>query len=181
MLSHPPTPGLHAPRAAGITLADLLATLAIVAVLAALATPGFRAHLARAAVDSAASQMMSGLALARTTALTTGRPATLCLTDDESRCALGGSGWMLFTNDEQGTYFRRDTGETVLRREPLPRGVRVSGTRGHATYLPQPRAAATLTFTFCHDGAPHRRRSVVVSQTGRPRLVRAEDAAGRCS
>jgi hypothetical protein len=78
---------------------------------------------------------------------------------------------MLFMNQEGGLVSRRETGEVLLRRWPLPREVQVSGTRAYAWYLPQPRAAATLSLNFCHPAAPAARRSVIVSQTGRPRVI----------
>lgn len=180
MPSHPnPAAKLSSER--GFSLTELVVALGISAVLLGLATPAFRRQLAEAAVDSAASQMLSGLALARRTALTTGRTATFCLTGNGSTCALDGTDWMLFTNRPEGVDSRREPDEPFLWQEPLPRGVRVSGTRGYATYLARPRAASTLTFTFCHEALPQRRRSVVVSQTGRPRLVRTSDGSGRCA
>jgi type IV fimbrial biogenesis protein FimT len=154
----------------GFTLLELLCVLSIAAVLAGLAVPAWRQPLAAAAVRAAASQALSGLALARRTALATGRPATLCLTADLSRCDPAGREWMLFSNGEEGSLARRESGEALLRRWPLPGDVQVSSTRAYAWYLPQPRSAATVTFNFCHAEAPAIRRSVVVSQTGRPRV-----------
>ncbi len=103
--------------------------------------------------------------------LASGEAVTLCLTADMTHCDLAGREWMLFRNQEGGSLAQREAGETVLRRWPLPRGVQVGGTRGYAWYLPQPRAAATLTLDFCHPAAPAARRSVIVSQTGRPRVT----------
>jgi type IV fimbrial biogenesis protein FimT len=158
-------------RTRGFTLLEMLCVLSIAAVLVALAVPSWRRPLGTAAVRTAASQALSGLALARRTALATGRAVTLCLTVDQARCDLSGREWMLFSNVDGGSLGRREAGEILLRRWPLPRQVQVSGSRPYAWYLPQPRAAATLTLDFCHPGAPSVRRSVVVSQTGRPRIT----------
>jgi type IV fimbrial biogenesis protein FimT len=167
------------PRA--FSLLELLCTLAIAAILLALAVPAWRAPLAAASIRAAASQTLAGLALARRTALSSGQAATLCLTADMTRCDLAGREWMVFLNQDGGLLNRREADEAVLRRWPLPREVQVSGTRAYAWYLPQPRAAATLSLHFCHPGAPAQRRSVVVSQTGRPRITAsAHSGSPRC-
>lgn len=158
-------------RCRGFTLIELLVVLGISALLASLSAPAWQRVAGSAGVRVAASQMLSGLALARRLALSTGRPHTLCLTEDEIRCDPDGPGWMIF-GGETGMA-SRDLAEPVLRRFALPAGVRVSATRGYATYLPRPGAASTLTFSFCHPGAPDLRQSVIVAQTGRARLQRA--------
>lgn len=164
-------------RRRGYSLTELLCVLSIAAVLLALALPSWRQPLGSTATRAAASAALTGLALARRTALATGRTATFCLTSDLTHCQLQGREWMLFTNGEAGSPGRRDGGEALLRRWPLPGSVQVTGTRAYAWYLPQPRAASTLTFTFCHPSAPEAMRSVIVSQTGRPRLSRSGPAS----
>ena len=163
-------------RCRGYTLVELLMVVGTVILLACLSMPAWQRGAGSAGVRVAASQMLSGLALTRRLALSSGRPHTLCLTRDEVRCDPGGGEWMVFGND--GGAARRDPAEPVLRRFALPQGVRVSATRGYATYLPRPGAAATLTFSFCHPGAPELRRAVIVSQTGRARIQRSADAGG---
>ena len=162
----------------GFSLVELLLTLAVAAIVAGLAAPAWHRWLARAALDAATTQTLSGLALARRLALSTGHATTLCLTDDLRRCSFAGHEWMLFGNADGGDAAHRSADEALIRRHSLPRGVHVSGTRGYATYLPQLRAATTLTFDFCHAGAPRLQRSVVVSQSGRARVERRELPAG---
>jgi type IV fimbrial biogenesis protein FimT len=157
-------------RERGLTLVELLMTLAIAAIVAGLALPGLQRFLADAAVSAAANQALAALSLARRTALSTGATTTVCPTADLQRCDFAGTEWMLFDNGPGGSLSRREGAERVLRRWPITRGVTVSGTRGYAAYLPQTRAAMTLTFTFCHRAYPALRRSVVVSQTGRARI-----------
>lgn len=156
------------------TLTEMLCVLAIAGVLLALGAPSWRHQRARAAVSAAATQTLAGLALARRTALATGRSVTLCLTRDLVRCDVQGAEWMLFTNGLTGTASTREVPEPLLKRWPLPAGVRVGGSRGYANYLAQLRAATTVTFDFCHPAIAGFRRSVIVSQTGRPRLSRVD-------
>ncbi|MGC4027474.1 MAG: GspH/FimT family protein [Steroidobacteraceae bacterium] len=170
-------------RTRGFSLTELLCVLAIAAVLAALALPSWHRILARAAVATATQQAMAGLALARRTALATGQSVTFCPTADFTRCSFEGRDWMVFINGGGGVLSCREPGETLLRRWPLPRGVRISGSRDHVWYLPQTRSAATATFQFCHRGWPALRVQVIVSQTGRPRissLPTASDPAHPC-
>lgn len=161
----------------GFTLVELLVALAIATLLLALAVPGFSRQRAAAALRSASGQTMSALHLARRLALARGQSVTVCPSADGMRCGFGGGEWLLFANEPGGLESRRDPGEQVLRRWTLPAGTAASGTRGYASFQPRPGAAATVTFRFCHAGWPGQLRSVVISQTGRPRATLEEDAA----
>ncbi|MET0279745.1 MAG: GspH/FimT family pseudopilin, partial [Steroidobacteraceae bacterium] len=83
-----------------------------------------------------------------------------------------GTEWLVFANRVGGSEARREPGEEILRRWMVPAGLTVAGTRGYASFLPRPGAAATVTFQFSHAAWPSLRRSIVISQTGRPRLER---------
>lgn len=168
-MNHRPTPCFSAP--AGYSLAELLTVLAIVAVLAAIAVPGFNRQLAEARLRTSVQQTHSALYLARQLALSTGSSVTVCPTADRLRCSFGAADWMLFRNAPTGRIDRRETGEDLLRSWQLPTQIAVSGTRGYASFLPHLSAAATVTFDFCHSAAPRLLRSVVVSQTGRVRVT----------
>lgn len=153
----------------GFTLPELLVAMGIAALLLALAAPGFGGQRATAAVRSAASQTLAALHLARRLALARGQSITVCPSADGSRCSFAGEQWLLFANLPGGSESRREEDEPLLRSWRLPAGVVVSGSRGYASFQPRPGAAATVTFEFRHRRAPEVARSVVVSQTGRPR------------
>ncbi|MDQ2641855.1 MAG: GspH/FimT family pseudopilin [Pseudomonadota bacterium] len=155
----------------GFTLTELLVAVAIASVLLALAGPAFTRQRAQAALRSASGQTMAALHLARRLALARGQSVTVCPSSDGQRCGFGGGQWLLFANAAGGTDSHLDGGEELLRQWTLPAGVLVSGTRGYAAFQARAGAAATVTFEFRHRGAPGVARSVVVSHTGRPRLV----------
>ena len=167
-MSSPRQSGL---RTAGLTLTELLAALAIGAILLMLAVPVLSRQRAEAAVRVAADRTVAALHLAREQALATGHSQTVCPSADASRCAFGPSGWMLFENLPGGSDSRRETTEAVVQQWRLPQGVVVTGTRGYATYQPGTSAASTLTFNFCFASVPAARRSVIVSQSGRARIT----------
>ncbi|MFO7325876.1 MAG: GspH/FimT family pseudopilin [Pseudomonadota bacterium] len=158
----------------GFSLVELMLALALVAVLLALAAPGFGRQRASAALHSATSQTVAALHLARRLALARGQSVTVCPSIDGTRCGYGGTEWLLFANNPGGSEARREEDEAVLRRWVLPAGVVASGTRGYAAFQPRPGAAATLTIEFRHPGMPGSVRRVVVSQTGRPRVEAPE-------
>lgn len=170
----PPALPRRTPRPpGGFTLTELLVTLAVGAMLLALAAPSFSRQRGEAALRSATSQTVAALHLARRMALARGQSITVCPSADGRRCGFDGAEWLLFANDAAGSQARLDDGEELIRRWRLPTGVRVSGTRGHAAFHPRPGAAATVTFEFRHVGVPGAALSVVVSQTGRPRVSRS--------
>lgn len=166
-------------RDRGFTLAELLVAMAIGALLIGLAAPGFARHRGEAAVRTAANQTLAALQLARSLALARGQSVTVCPSVDGAACGFGGTQWLLFANGPTGSDSRREAGDELLQRWELPGGVVVDGTRGYAAYQPRPGAALTVTFDFCHRAATAAGLSIVVSQSGRPRIERA--AAGRCT
>lgn len=149
---------------------ELLVALGIVALLLTLAVPSLSRLRAEWSVRGASAQILAGLQLARRMALMTGQSVTLCPTIDGMRCGFPSGQWMLFANTGGGSDARREAGEPVLRQWQLDSAIRVSGTRGYAAFQPQTSAAATLTFLFCHSVQPQARWTLVVSQTGRPRI-----------
>jgi type IV fimbrial biogenesis protein FimT len=152
----------------GYTLPELLTTLAIAAVLAAMAVPGFGAVGDAWALRAAASAVLSGLAQARTAALARGEDARLCPSRTGLACTAGAASGFLVVGGESAPV--------VLRVGDLGRRVELSANRPAATYYPWPRSASPVTLTLCAVRQRSRSLRVIVSQAGRPRV----EAGGAC-
>src|SRR5262245_41866902 len=73
----------------GHTLIELCLGVTLMAVLAGLAVPGFRASLRAAAVRSAAFELAAGLRQARAASILEARTAVFCLSDVTGKCLAG--------------------------------------------------------------------------------------------
>lgn len=166
----------------GLTLAELLITLAIVALLLLLAVPSFERVRVNAASLAAANALVGALHFARSQALLRGLPAVLCLSADGERCISGARApvaraWLVFLNRRTERSPQRDAEDPLLRRYQLPADLSLLGSRGAVTYWPVSRAGTTATFTVCARARLAANRAVIVSQSGRPR--QRQDAAGQ--
>ncbi|MDE2565153.1 MAG: GspH/FimT family pseudopilin [Burkholderiales bacterium] len=86
---------------AGLTLIELMVTIAVAAILMATAVPSFQAMIQRNRVVTEANSLVSDLQYARSEALKQGLPVSLCVSADGSTC-LGAntwhSGWIVFVD-----------------------------------------------------------------------------------
>lgn len=159
--------------ARGHTLIELLLVLTLLAILAGSAIPAFAGLRADLQLSTAADSLLQGAHQARLAALTRGTATRLCLADDSGLCltrTVPAPGWALWTLDAI---------PVLLRQGRLPQGTRLQASRTAALWYPLPRSGTTITFTLCDIAARGRVQQVVVSETGRPRLLRG--AARGCS
>lgn len=158
----------------GITLIELCFGLAIVAMLAGMAAPGFHSSLRAAAVRSATFELLAGLQQTRGNAILESRPANLCPSDAAGNC---------LSAYTPSSYWRASV-ETDTDRPPpvshaLPAGVVVRASRSPLRFWPDALRASTGTLTICdsHGIAPP--RAIVLSLSGRARLTTAASSACR--
>lgn len=166
--------------AAGYTAAELLVTLAVIAIVTAMAAPGLRGFLQnnRAATD--ANALVSALSLARNEAVTRGTTVSVCATRDGLSCEAGGgwsSGWLVHTdaNAPLGSIDGGAPPDTVLRAFPaLPAGSVLSAgspflSWGGEGFL---RSGATVRFTLRVAGCTgNQDRQIDVNLQGRPAVT----------
>lgn len=98
------------PATAGFGLIELLVTISIVAVLAAIALPNFRSMIAGNRTASQASDLVAAFNLARNEAITRNRAVTICAANTASgtpiACAAAtawNQGWMVFLDPKTDT------------------------------------------------------------------------------
>lgn len=162
----------------GFTLIELMVTIAIVAILAAIAFPSFQSSLRNNRASTATNELMASFALARSEAVRSARGAGLCTSNDGTTC--GGTwddGWIVWTDadsngvpdrtirytqahDQLSVTATSSAGSTTLVRFDA-RGLVFDGNTRDITIRPTP----------CTSGADMQRR-LVLNSTGQTRIVR---------
>jgi len=121
----------------GVTLIELVVTLAVFALLIAIAAPSFSAMIARTRVTVAANELVHAITSARSLAVRNGRGSvTLCPNDGPDECDTLGdwaSGFMLFEdNNSNGT---REAGERIAQRwEAIKAPITLAANKWSLTY-----------------------------------------------
>lgn len=181
----------------GFSLIELLAVIAIVAILLNFAVPSFTATLASTRTADAANSLLASMELARSEALRRGAPVAVCRAGDLAGSACGNGavggfaagdwaiGWIVWV-DDGATPGVIDAGETLLQRQqPLNDGTGqravVDGSVGLVRFGPtglrEGAAGAEATFQAAYrdpsaGGPPVVVRCLRVSVVGQPRVAR---------
>ena len=163
---------------AGFTVLELMFVCAIAAVLAGVAAPGFHEYSLNARRTSQLNELVHALHAARSAAIRGGQPVVLCKSSDGAHCTPLASGWdegwIAFVNRDADSPAVVDADEPILLRQSRVGNLSIRANRGALTYWPFSRAGTTATFIFCDARGLESARAVIVSQTGRPRVARAE-------
>lgn len=148
----------------GVTLIELMFSLALLALLAGLAAPGFRASLRASAIRAATFELAAGLRQARANSILQSRPAVFCPTDSSGNCLDSGpaAGWRAFL--ETGSS------QADLGGQALPGDVVLRTTRSPIRFWPDSSGASAGTLTICDDQHVASPRAIVISATGRARM-----------
>jgi type IV fimbrial biogenesis protein FimT len=164
----------------GFTLSELLIGMAVGAVLAAVAVPGFASLRHRAALAASADGILGALYFAQRSAARTGIPAVFCLSSSGGACgaaAVDASGWRVFLDTSGPSALHPASSGVPLSESEIGGGIRIRGTRSAVTFWPAARAGTTATFILCDPRDTSSASAVIVSETGRPRAVATEATA----
>lgn len=186
-------------RLAGFTIPELMLTIAVAGVLAAIAIPSMRDFNRNARLTSAVNDLLRSTQTARSEAITRQSNVVVCASDDplaaEPACADEGNftGWIVFQDTNSNWTFDGDDedtpaedGEPIIQRyEPVPASVSVRADNdGIFSYSPNgfatPAGAITPSsrVVFCDErgdramGNDSTARALFVEPTGRARVTK---------
>jgi type IV fimbrial biogenesis protein FimT len=165
-------------RLRGLTLVELMTTLAVAGISLAVLVPSWYGVAERSRVTSAANQLLSHLRFARSTAVARHSTVSVCPSDDGASCSGDPFGWqrgyLVFLDPDRDR--QRDADERILRvAQRAPRNLALFSTAGRPAVRFDGSGAAwgtNTTFSIClgEDGTAN--RAVILHGTGRARVDR---------
>lgn len=171
----------------GLTLVELMAAVAILAVLLSLGAPSLGEALARYRMRIAVHDLASAMSLARTEAMGRGVSVTVCPLAASPVGSCGENyarGWQVFSNLDRDGELDAAADEPIRVFSPLPKGYAVTNRQGtrvvtdRITWYPDGSARKNLTLLVCAPGRVGAdSHAVVLNLVGRARVARGE---GRC-
>jgi type IV fimbrial biogenesis protein FimT len=159
-------------RNSGLSLIELLLTMAILAILITAAVPGFTTLVLDTRMTAQVNRFVHDIHLAKQTAHRRMAPVALCKSRDGRRCTHDSDwhdGWLVFVNQDRDWPPRVDPGEPVLASNPPFLSGTISANRQSFVFRPFEVRSTNGTLTFCDRRGADAARAVIVSYTGRPR------------
>ena len=168
--------------ALGVTLIELLVTVAILTILLSLGVPSFQTFIAENRVKTATTDFMSSLNLARSEAIRRGVRVVVCKSSDPNAttpaCVTTGTwaqGWIVFV-DTNNDASHASTEKLLQARDALDQ-VLASGNTNVASYVSFTSTGTTKltsgspqngTLTICGDTY---QRQIIINDSGRIRVI----------
>ena len=158
----------------GFTLIELLIGLAVLAVLLGLAAPSMITMMQNNRMSSAANDLMSDLAAARSESARRGQRIVFCKNaGDDATCNAAApwqNGWLAFIDVNSNGALDGGTDIMFRVRQPLPNGITVTpagGITNTLTATPIGLVTPQGTFKLCDNRTGNFGRLITVAATGR--------------
>lgn len=158
----------------GLTLIELLVTIAIAAIVMGLAIPGFQAFFRSNTLANVSNEIRGSLMLAREEAIRRGRQVVVCTSTSGTACTTNDSdwsgGWIVFVDTNGDGAFA--AGEPILRvSAAVPEGATLRSTLANTVrYARNGQAHADGSFVACHANQLTGARVVLLARAANPRM-----------
>jgi len=173
-------------RRNGFTLIELLTTLGIATILLSIAVPNMQEFKRNSRQTSGVNELVSGMRLARNTAITTNSRVTVCATRNGAVCEAVAwqNGWIAFVDlDGDRTL---DVNESIFRAGQGVDGLKITSSQFPNFFVFRPNGrvmAASVTqnsgqFTFCDERGASHAKAVLIDLSGRPRSIHDGSGSG---
>ncbi len=165
-------------RQRGITLIEMMMTVAIAGILIAMGVPALGSMLARSHRQSAEGALRASLMHARELAITRSEQVVVCPTRDGRRCSsddLWQGGWMIGPDADHD----REPDAILARFDAMPTNMHIVSSQGRPRVVFQPDGSAggsNAQLTICHTDGVKEGRAVIVANSGRVRIAAADAA-----
>lgn len=167
----------------GFSLIELMITLAVIVVLLTVGVPTFNTFIKNNRLKTATNNFATALNLARSEAIKRGLRVSVCKSDNGATCAAVNGwdqGWIVFTDQNNNAAYN-SASETLLRVfSGLSPALTLTGNGQVANYVSYiangqsqliSGAFQAGTLSLCDDRSGNVGRDLVLSSTGRARLV----------
>jgi len=167
-------------RETGITLIELMITIAIAAILISLAAPNMTASIQNNRMVTQVNELHASLNVARSEAVKRNASISVCRSSNGTSCTGNWEdGWVVFADsDADGSV---DAGEEVLQVHGAIAGnTDLAFSDTYITYINSGLASAgsASTFTLCDARGASDAKGLVIGTSGRPRLAMDSDDNG---
>jgi type IV fimbrial biogenesis protein FimT len=174
----------------GVTLVELMITLAVTGVLLAIAVPSFESLIASSRLSTSTNDLLSAIAQSRSEAIRRGQRVVLCVQDpaNQGQCAATAGweqGWLAYIDlDRDGVL---DAGETTFISAPRQStniSMPANGDALDITFLPSGRVTVARTLRVCSSSSQlnndARARNILINAGGQAIITTPAGVAATC-